>query len=110
MKRAGQQISSDALMTYAFDYYNVRENRKIWGQKAAEEQIVVLADTIKELRDANLKLGRTLAVVKKDFKKGKQKVSPPKQHTQKKKPTKDNTKRYTKLVDIDLKTKFLGGW
>eukprot|EP00957_Ditylum_brightwellii_P031666 2401585-Ditylum_brightwellii.AAC.1 len=35
----GQPITPDALMTYALNYYNVRKNRKLWGQKAAEEQI-----------------------------------------------------------------------
>eukprot|EP00957_Ditylum_brightwellii_P105658 8057512-Ditylum_brightwellii.AAC.2 len=38
------------------------------GQKAAEEQIITLTGTIKELCDANLKLAKSLATVKKGYK------------------------------------------
>eukprot|EP00957_Ditylum_brightwellii_P031314 2373972-Ditylum_brightwellii.AAC.1 len=61
----GTVMTPDELMTYAFNYYNTRCDRKEWGQKAAEEQIVALTSTIKELCDANIKLDKSLATLKK---------------------------------------------
>eukprot|EP00957_Ditylum_brightwellii_P008742 663088-Ditylum_brightwellii.AAC.1 len=63
-------MSADELMTFVLNYYTTRCERKEWGQKAAEEQIVALTGTIEELRDANLKLAKSLATVKKGQKDG----------------------------------------
>eukprot|EP00957_Ditylum_brightwellii_P023827 1798044-Ditylum_brightwellii.AAC.1 len=61
----GTVMMPDELMTYTLNYYKTRCECKEWGQKAAEKHIVALTGTIKGLCDANLKLAKSLATVKK---------------------------------------------
>eukprot|EP00957_Ditylum_brightwellii_P069634 5288845-Ditylum_brightwellii.AAC.3 len=56
----GILLTPDALLLYALNYYTVRKNRKVWGQKAAEEQIVAISSTIEELKDANLQFAKSI--------------------------------------------------
>eukprot|EP00957_Ditylum_brightwellii_P107147 8174731-Ditylum_brightwellii.AAC.1 len=97
----GQQITLKALMTYALNYYNVRKNCKLWGQKAAEEQIVTLTSTIKELRDANLQLAKSLAgMIKRTVNTKRKEACPPNNKKNNAKKKANNSNWYPRLVDI----------
>jgi hypothetical protein len=98
----GKPMTPDQLMTYALNKYTVRKNCKIWGQKSAEEQIVALTSTIDELRDANLKLAKSLATVKK----GNRQSNDPKDKKEKSRDKKQvdklakNKRKTPKIADI----------
>eukprot|EP00957_Ditylum_brightwellii_P143173 10908984-Ditylum_brightwellii.AAC.1 len=95
--KEGQQIAPDAFMTYTSNYYSIHRNRKMRGQKVAEEQILALTSIVEELRDANLKLTKSLAGVKKG---GQKENGKKKKVDQKKKGKGNEVKRYPKLADI----------
>eukprot|EP00957_Ditylum_brightwellii_P023678 1787040-Ditylum_brightwellii.AAC.1 len=85
----------DALMLYTLNYYTVRKNRKVWGQKTAEEQIVALSSTIEELKDANLQLAKSIKGSSKP------KASKPPARGKSNQSAKASPEKYPRLAEIE---------
>jgi hypothetical protein len=57
----GTDFTPDELMSWALNKYTLLKSRHKWGLESAEDQLVVLTSTVKDLKDNNLKLTKALS-------------------------------------------------